>query len=137
MVSSRRYAHLINIELVIDLLDVLRQLVGRSTLSFPSVLHCLIAAFETLSGPGQVQFTLVLCHDNDVRSRDLTLLQMLCYFVVCFLLVSPLTQGLSIEVVDFYTYLFNNLWNLTDATNFPVRFCVRVVSFEWQNCLYI
>ncbi len=59
VVSSCRYAHLINIELVIDLLDVLRQLVARSTLSFPSVLHCLIAAFETLSGPGQVWFSLV------------------------------------------------------------------------------
>jgi nucleolar complex protein 3 len=48
-----KYAHLINIDMVIDLLEVLRQLIAKGTLELASVLHCLIAAFETLSGPGQ------------------------------------------------------------------------------------
>jgi nucleolar complex protein 3 len=50
-----KFAHLINIGLVVDTLECLRSLVADqgARLSLPSALHCIIAAFETLSGPGQ------------------------------------------------------------------------------------
>jgi hypothetical protein len=50
-----KFAHLINIGLVVDTLTCLRTLVSQQQqqLSTSSALHCIIAAFETLSGPGQ------------------------------------------------------------------------------------
>ena len=76
-----RYAHLINVELVVDLLEVLKNLMANKKLTFASSLHCLIAAFETLQGPGQT---------------------------------------LNIEVKEYYHFMYNLMWRVSDIANFEV-----------------
>ncbi|XP_076800160.1 nucleolar complex protein 3 homolog [Clavelina lepadiformis] len=49
-----KFAHLINIDFFNDLLNVLQQLVSSGTLSHRENLHCIYAAFQILSGQGEV-----------------------------------------------------------------------------------
>jgi nucleolar complex protein 3 len=49
-----KFAHLINIDTVVDLLDVLKQLlVHVDNLPLEASLHCVLTAFQTLAGPGR------------------------------------------------------------------------------------
>jgi nucleolar complex protein 3 len=49
-----KFAHLINIDTVIDLLEVLKQLLQNvDTFPLEAALNCLLTAFQTLEGPGR------------------------------------------------------------------------------------
>eukprot|EP00126_Sphaerothecum_destruens_P010198 Sdes_comp20688_c0_seq1m16223 len=48
-----RHAHLINVEFFSDLMDTLRNLVSSGALSVKSSLHCILTAFQIVSGQGQ------------------------------------------------------------------------------------
>eukprot|EP01125_Pyxidicula_operculata_P023140 TRINITY_DN983_c0_g1_i1.p1 TRINITY_DN983_c0_g1~~TRINITY_DN983_c0_g1_i1.p1 ORF type:complete len:729 (-),score=216.86 TRINITY_DN983_c0_g1_i1:1377-3563(-) len=48
-----KFSHLINIELLVDLLSVLREMISRQNLSVLSKLHCAVTAFQTLKEQGQ------------------------------------------------------------------------------------
>ncbi|GAB5578628.1 nucleolar complex protein 3 homolog isoform X2 [Prionailurus iriomotensis] len=52
--SSRRFAHLINVEFFDDLLVVLHTLIESGDLSYQESLHCVQTAFHILSGQGDV-----------------------------------------------------------------------------------
>ena len=48
-----KFAHLINIDTVMDVLAVLRQLLKRENLPLDASLNCILTAFATLHGPGK------------------------------------------------------------------------------------
>lgn len=49
-----KFAHLINIDTVVDLLDVLKQLLNEvDNLPLQTTLNCILTAFQTLQGPGR------------------------------------------------------------------------------------
>ena len=48
-----KFAHLINMDTVVDLLDVLKQLLLDENLPLEATLNCVLTAFETLQGPGR------------------------------------------------------------------------------------
>mmetsp|Transcript_17399 Transcript_17399/g.49076 ORF Transcript_17399/g.49076 Transcript_17399/m.49076 type:complete len:612 (-) Transcript_17399:255-2090(-) len=49
-----KFAHLINIDTVIDLLDILKKLLADvDTLPLEAALNCILTAFQTLQGPGK------------------------------------------------------------------------------------
>jgi nucleolar complex protein 3 len=49
-----KFSHLINIETVVDLLDVLKELLVQvDTLPLEASLNCILTAFQTLQGPGR------------------------------------------------------------------------------------
>jgi hypothetical protein len=64
--------------LVLDLLEVLRTIVAKQELALAPALHCMIAAFETLSGPGQACFSMF----RSVFHDDTLICDIVC-FVMC------------------------------------------------------
>lgn len=47
-----KFAHLVNVELVLDLLTCLQDLMDKNVLALESTLHCIIAAFQMLCSQG-------------------------------------------------------------------------------------
>jgi hypothetical protein len=48
-----RFAHLINMDLLTNLLELLKELVSKNTLSLSSSLHCIVTAFQTFKLQGE------------------------------------------------------------------------------------
>eukprot|EP00743_Colponemidia_sp_Colp-15_P008433 GILK01009167.1.p1 GENE.GILK01009167.1~~GILK01009167.1.p1 ORF type:complete len:818 (-),score=179.17 GILK01009167.1:144-2567(-) len=52
-----RFSHLVNVELVFDLIEAIKGLLAEETLPFSSAVNCVKTAFQTLEGPGQALTT--------------------------------------------------------------------------------
>lgn len=129
-----KFAHLINIDTVMDLLGVLRDLLGKvDTLPVDAALNCILTAFQTLQGPGkemkidQKEYILPLYRqlprlcsaENNIRHTDIMIQCLTAAFV-------KRREYSTVRVAAFFKQI------LTTSMHTPPHTAIPLIAFARQ-----
>eukprot|EP00339_Tiarina_fusa_P025998 CAMPEP_0117081872 /NCGR_PEP_ID=MMETSP0472-20121206/57680_1 /TAXON_ID=693140 ORGANISM="Tiarina fusus, Strain LIS" /NCGR_SAMPLE_ID=MMETSP0472 /ASSEMBLY_ACC=CAM_ASM_000603 /LENGTH=585 /DNA_ID=CAMNT_0004809931 /DNA_START=47 /DNA_END=1799 /DNA_ORIENTATION=- len=136
-----KFAHLINIDTVVDLLDVLKQLLlDVDGLPLEAALNCVLTAFQTLQGPGREmqidvkeyitplysQLPRLGCEENSRTNTDTALQCLSAAFI-------KRREYSNVRVAAFVKQIFALAMNAPSYTSIPMIAMARQILQRYPN----